>query len=61
MHREGFPEWAKDSALAILYRTRGKLILASGYENAERMAGRIGVDVQRLVQVIRTIKTKLSP
>lgn len=36
-------------------------MLGSGYEDAERMTGRIGVNVQRLVEVVRTIEAKLGP
>jgi biotin operon repressor len=41
--------------------TLGDFMLALAYEDAERMTGRIGVDEQRLVRIVRTIKAELGP
>lgn len=41
--------------------TVGDFMLALAYEDAERMTGWIGVDVQRLVRIVRTIKAELGP
>ncbi|GAB3566252.1 hypothetical protein GCM10027405_24920 [Arthrobacter alkaliphilus] len=39
----------------------GEFLLALAHEDAERMTGRIGVDEQRLVWIVRTIKEELGP